>query len=72
LKSSSSKIGLSQQQNITGFFKPTATTDKLPRNHPKQKRLTRLLVGLIAVDGLPISIVEKSFFRQLLFEAEPR
>lgn len=71
------KVAVKRQQKntkiekVTSYFSRVEPVTKLGIQHPRQKAMTKMLLGAIAIDGLPLAVTEKKYFRQLLLEAEP-
>ena len=45
---------------------------KFTHNHPRQKKISGLIVKMIVGSSLPLSLVEDEYFRELLQCLEPK
>ena len=59
------------QPKITEHFRSNSKR-KYSKQHPKQRQITQLLLKSIACASLPLSIVDKPSFRELIVELKMR
>ena len=58
--------------NFFRIFAASGQPVKFKHNHPRQKKISGLIVKMIVGTSLPLSFVEDEYFRELLQCLEPK